>query len=118
LFLPLSPFPHVLLKPKSDATRTSSWWENREVVSCKLRPYWTSQPVLWQGRMVASRPMQNDGTRKGRSRSLCPYKYYPEISKKGGWISGRKKEIKRERQKRICLREKRGEETGTKIVET
>jgi hypothetical protein len=90
LFLPLYPSPHALLKPKPDATRTSSWWENRKVVPCKRRPYWPPLSTVWQSRRT-SHPTQNDGMGQGWSRSLCPYKYCPNRGKKQRRISGKKK---------------------------
>jgi len=98
LFLPRA------LKPKQDATCSSSWWEDREAVSCKRRPHWTSQPVLWQGGTAASHPMHSDGMGQGRSRSPCPYKYRPSAEDRGG---------EKERKKKAEKREKTAEKGGT-----
>ena len=119
LFLPLYPSPRALLKPKPDATRTSSWWENRKVVPCKRRPYWPPLSTVWQSRRT-SHPTQNDGMGQGWSRSLYPYKYCPNRGKKQRRISGEKKRIggaEWERHEDFFERE-RVEEKGTKTVET
>ena len=46
----LSPSLHALLKPKSNATRVSSWWDDREVMPRKRHLHWPSLPTPWQRR--------------------------------------------------------------------
>ena len=91
-----SPSPRALLKPKPDATHTFSWWEDREADRD------ASIGHLYQRRdRVGDRCspcMGNDGTRQGRPRSPCPYKYSSERKKEGGEKKGGN-ECERERGK-------------------